>query len=89
MSFKHAFDQAAAGIGQAFIAAIEAIGQAFVVEAEQMQDGRMNVVDVGAVVRRSQEMCMANSKFARILCPCRDLGRIRRCATWPSCFCIC
>jgi uncharacterized protein (DUF427 family) len=32
---------------------------------------------------------MANSKFAGIFRPCRDLGRIRRCATWPSCFCIC
>ena len=26
-------------------------------------------------------------KFARILCRNRDLDRIRRCATWPSCSC--
>jgi hypothetical protein len=40
---------------------------------------------------RSKEvsLCMANSKFVSILCSCRDLGRIRRCAIWPSCFCIC
>ena len=36
-----------------------------------------------------RDLCMANSKFGSILCPCCDLGRIRRCATWPSCFCIC
>ena len=35
------------------------------------------------------ELSMANSKFVSILCPCRDLGRMRRCAIWPSCFCIC
>ena len=34
-------------------------------------------------------LSMANSKFISILCPGRDLGRIRRCAIWPSCCCIC
>jgi hypothetical protein len=33
-------------------------------------------------------VCMANSKFASIHHRCRDLGRIRRCAIWPSCFYI-
>src|ERR1700687_4353106 len=30
--------------------------------------------------------CLAIPKFVRILCPDRDLGRIVRCAIWPSCF---
>jgi transposase len=33
-------------------------------------------------------VCMANSKFASILCLYHDLGRIRRCAIWPSYLCI-
>ena len=45
----------------------------------------------GAVVifPADDRVCMANSKFVSILCPCCDLGRIRRCAIWPSCFSIC
>ena len=37
----------------------------------------------------SFRLCMANSKIREHSLPCRDLDSIRRCAIWPSCFCIC
>ena len=38
-------------VGQAEIAALEAVGQLGVVEAEQVQDGGVEVVDVDSVGR--------------------------------------
>jgi hypothetical protein len=41
--FRHQF---AADIGETVVAAFEAVGEAFVVDADEMKDGRMEVVDV-------------------------------------------
>jgi len=38
--------------------------------------------------RQGFRLSMANSKIREHSLP-GHLGRIRRCATWPSCFCIC
>ena len=39
-------------VGQAKMAALKFVGQAFVVDAEQVQDGRLEVVDVDWVFGR-------------------------------------
>jgi hypothetical protein len=41
-------------IGEPLLAALEEIGQLAVVQAEQLQDGRVQVVDVDAVLRGTQ-----------------------------------
>ena len=40
----------AGDVGQAHVASAEAVGQALMVEAEQMQDGRVQIVDVNFVL---------------------------------------
>ena len=44
------FDDVAVDVGQPVVAALEAVGQPFVVEAEEVQDGRLQVVDVDCVL---------------------------------------
>ena len=39
-------------VGEAVVAALEAVGQLRVVEAEQVQDRRLQIVDVDSVLRR-------------------------------------
>ena len=48
-SRQHAFDHAAVDIGQPEVAARVAEGEAFVVEAEEVEDGRLQVVDMDGV----------------------------------------
>jgi hypothetical protein len=40
------------------------------------------------MISQDANVSMANFKFVSVLCRCRDLGRIRLCAIWPSCFSI-
>src|SRR5688500_14159381 len=46
LSSKHPLDDDPRVLGQAFIAAIVAIGEPFVIHAEQVQDRRMDIMDV-------------------------------------------
>ena len=49
-SGEEPLDDPAADVGQAEVAALEAVGQPQVVEAEQVEDRRLDVVDVDAVL---------------------------------------
>jgi hypothetical protein len=46
---KEGFDDVAVDVGEAVVAALEAVGEAFVVEAEEVHDGGLEVVDVDLV----------------------------------------
>ena len=63
-----------ADVGQPEVAALEAEGQLGVVEAEQVQDRRLQVVDVDAVLdRREAELVGLADDLARLRCrrrPC-------------------
>src|SRR5439155_6954311 len=43
---EHFFDEVAVDVGEAEVAALEAVGEALVVEAEEVEDGSLEVVDV-------------------------------------------
>src|SRR6184192_1541723 len=43
---QHFFDEVAVDVGEAEVAALEAVGETLVVEAEEVEDGGLEVVDV-------------------------------------------
>src|SRR5215468_10927327 len=53
-ALQNVFNDVAAGLGQAFVAAVVQECQVNVVEAEQVQDGGVQVVDVDGVFRGVQ-----------------------------------
>ena len=44
----------AVDVGEAVVTALEAVGEAFVIEAEEMHDGRLQVVDVDLVLHAGE-----------------------------------
>src|SRR5205085_2516461 len=51
-SGEDSFDDVAEVVGEPEVAAVVAVGQLRVIEAQQVQDGRVQVVDVHLVLRR-------------------------------------
>jgi hypothetical protein len=63
-SSQHLLHQPAVNLRQAEVAAMEEVGQQGAVEAEQVQDGSVQVVDVNAIVSRVEAEVVAGPERA-------------------------